>query len=403
MGTSRWMLAALAIALAGSCKAILGDDFVVVVETARSGGGGTTGTGGTGVGGAGGTSIGGAGGAGLCNLVGPPPPPTAPDPGPNDVDVVTAIRSLSYDEAHESEAGPNLGYDLDGTCTCLGEESSCAPFVTPAADCDGPRGRDNAMSRVFQAASGLDSTFSSAHHSDQTESGRWSLLVRVMGYNGQANDDAVVVALYPSSGRDEEPCLVDFQPLWDGSDAWPVDAAGVSGSGSGGAGGCGSGGLQGYDVDDPIFHSEAGFVADQVLVATFPEAAFLWLGTDRVRVSRLTDALLTATLVPQGAQWRLTEGLLAGRWPLADVFASLSWLDIGNQPLCTDIVVYGLTKDLVCSHSDVGGGGTSAPCDALSFGMAFEAHPARIGIVVAGDQAPDGCPPEVDPANDMCP
>ncbi|MBI4705998.1 MAG: serine/threonine protein kinase [Deltaproteobacteria bacterium] len=46
--------------------------------------------------------------------------------------------------------------------------------------------------------------------------------------------------------------------------------------------------------------------------------------------------------------------------------------------------------------------GPTTPCDALSFGMAFEAAPAKLGRIVEVAAGPAGCPPEVNPASDNC-
>jgi hypothetical protein len=100
----------------------------------------------------------------------------------------------------------------------------------------------------------------------------------------------------------------------------------------------------------------------------------------------------------------LHEGVLAGRWKVADFFAMLGSLVADDQALCTDNLVYAMVKNTLCEYPDVASGqvGPTTPCDALSLGMGFEAEPARLGPVwwPPSDLAP--CPPATDPANDHC-
>ena len=61
-------------------------------------------------------------------------------------------------------------------------------------------------------------------------------------------------------------------------------------------------------------------------------------------------------------------------------------------------------QDAICRRADITVDitGPTTPCDALSFGMGFDAKPARFGnvFVTEGDQSV--CPPKTDPANVVC-
>lgn len=354
-----------------------------------------------------------------------PDPPDAADPGSDTEEFVVASRMLSFDE-DEIESGQLLGYDLDNRCTCQGEGPSCNPPAWVEFDqCDGPEGRDNAWALIFDTAGVFDETLTSAAFSEEMEQGQFSLLIRVSQYNGQANDDSVTLALYPSTGFDKDPCNgVDPIPAWDGTDRWPVlhtallgsggsggsgvGAAGAGGGSAGGAGGCGGGaGIPpGYDLDQPRFVDEQAYVTDHYVVANLPDVAIVLSGDESATSFTLTAGFLTGRLEQQGSpsRWVIRDGLLVGRWALTEVFRTLSSLASGGEQICTDHILYPLVKNAVCKFPDIASslGGPTTPCDAISFGMAFEADPAELGIVYIPAGVPTVCPPETDPANDSC-
>jgi hypothetical protein len=101
----------------------------------------------------------------------------------------------------------------------------------------------------------------------------------------------------------------------------------------------------------------------------------------------------------------MTDAILTGRWKIADLFGMIGSLQDNNQPVCTDHGAYGAVKNVLCNFVDITAEvtGAAAPCDALSFGMGFEARPARLGFIL--DTAETGlptCPPETDPSLDSC-
>jgi hypothetical protein len=370
----------------------------------------------SGTGGTGGTGTAGSGGAGACQSVVPPGPPAASDPGPDTVDFVAAIRAVDFGETDLAD-GPRIGYDLDNLCTCSPtvpngpvDGQSCNVPSWATERCDGPGGRDNAVAQLFELAAAFDQTFDSAAQSLAADQGQWSLLVRVRQYNGMANDDHVLVSLHPSPGLDNDPCLpVNSQPHWDGSDQWPVDSMSLHGSAGGtGVGGCGAAGpgAEGYDIDDPVFFDDNGYVNDGVLVAALPRAGLVFSGNDSAIEMNLVAGYLTATIGGSSSSgWVLTNGLLVGRWKLSDFFLTVRTMTSGGQPLCTDNNVYQMLKTAVCTFPDIHSelSPPTEPCDAMSFAMGFEAEPAQLGFVFVGDVVDiDPCPSATDPANDTC-
>jgi hypothetical protein len=335
------------------------------------------------------------------------------------VDLVLAVRSVDFKEADsEAPTGPTVGYDLDSRCTCQGEGTSCtAPAWATAEHCDGPAGRDNAWVYIFKAAAMFDPGFTSATYSERIAAGDFTALVRVRDYNGLPNDEQVTVALYPSGGLKSDPCgPPGHTPLWDGTDRWPVIYSALAGSGggdggfapTGGAGGCGGSASvpPGLSLDSPKYFDPQGYVTDGVLVANIPELAIMLTGDVNASAFKLKAAFVTGRLepIPPDNRWGLREGLLVGRLEVNEVFRTLSTMVSEAGQLCTDNTIYGWVKTAVCSYPDLAStlGGPTTPCDAISFGMAFEADAAELGFVYVTAGVPGVCPVETDPATDQC-
>jgi hypothetical protein len=327
-----------------------------------------------------------AGGPAACMPAGYPDPPGGPDDGISLPGLVFAVHSIDL-----GDNGSIPGYDLDHVCTCFDDAGpSCVGrSLQPNLYCDQPpnTGVDNQSAKLFQffslANMGL---FGSDYFSAQANGGRWSLLIKVDGYNGKPDDPMVQVSIYPSRG------LSGKMPAWDGSDVWPVAPQAV-----------GDGG-----VNDPVFVSNGAYVAGGVLVATVPttQVTLAGSGPDTITV-QLKAGVITAQIVSMGTTWRLKGGILAARWATRDVFAALSsYRDNQGHPFCTDQAVFGTVKSAICDDADILVDGTqpkSAPCDAISVGLGFTADPVVLGDVSdAGTDAP-GCPPATDPLTVTCP
>ena len=366
------------------------------------------GAGGAGASGGATTSTGGAGGMG-CGSKQWPSPPAASDPSSGDVEVVVALRSVDFGEG-DLVGGPKVGFDLDGRCSCADDGQSCTTPDPTKQACDGPMGIDNGIAELFGAAAVFENNFTSAHHADRANNGAWSIVIRVRGYNGEANDQQVEVAMFPSGGLDEDPCHDGSPPDWDGNDAWPVmsnsleDPGGGGGGGAGGSANCGDPGPPGYSLEQPKYVDPGGYVTGGVLVASLPEAGIA-LDSSGAGI-HLVGGFLTGRLEQMGGAWHLRDGTLAGRWPLASLFSTMSQLGSDGDPLCTDDSTYQLIRDAVCGKRDITAqiSGPTAPCDAVSFAMAFDAEPAQLGIIYLTDDGVGGdCAPGTDPKDDACP
>jgi hypothetical protein len=390
-----------------------------LVDSAPSGLGG-------GAGGAGGAdATGGAGGGGgsgdPCRSAYWPPPPSASDPGPDDVEIVVALRKVDLGEG-KLDKGPEVGFDLDGLCSCCGEGASCKePDAANIDRCDGPCGRDNSTARMFAAATAFSKNLSSVYQSGEAEKGNWSLVIRIRGYNGKPNDKQVTVSLHPSPGYDKDPCYSGGGgPKWDGTDRWPLEASSfdglpTSGAGGGGGaggepfgvvavGGCGAGEPPSKLYDQAKYLDANGYVTGSVLVANLPSIPIL-LQTDTKSVPfDIKGGALSGKLVEEPDGWHLREASLAGRWPVTSVLEVVGSVTSMGVPLCTDHPLYGPIKSGVCGfrdiHTDVVG--PTTPCNAISFGAALEAAPIRLGVIYLSATEGASCPPGKDPADDKC-
>ena len=384
----QWLIGTLAAAgLAGGCAVVAGLDGDRTMESPGSGGAGTStatqGGAGHAEGGGGQRDGGGAPDAGGCKLASVPAPPDVANAG-GSVEVVAAIRALDV-----GDTGTTVGLDLDAKCTCEGDGPSCRHPDWMAEDaCDGPEGRDARTTEVFRqlvlisgGSGGTDDFTSTA------ELGSWTMIVRVLGWNGLPDDDRVTVSVFPSSGLPK----ADKPPKWDGTDRWPVPNTAIA---EGGAG-----------VDQPRYVDLNAYVSGSVLVASLPESEMLIAGSSTYVPVHFIAGFLTGRLVDVGGKWGLREGVVAARWKLTDIFRSLSAVKVAGNRLCTGDPYYIGAKKILCELPDITGALASptAECDAVSVGMLYDADPATIGDVTAPFEETSPCDPGKDPTNDTCP
>jgi hypothetical protein len=302
--------------------------------------------------------------------------PPVPTPGttPGALDFVIALRTKDWGDHVEGGIPTylHLGFDLDGVCTRSSATASCQspPGAALADFTDGAGGIDNASGR-------FSSTWRTTPISDEIrrveDSGQAANLLRVRGYNGEANDDQVEVSMlvgtvWPSS----KPSSI--KPLWDGSDTWSTTSAFVEDGA----------------LDKPLNVDKNAYVNDHTLVAHFASAV---LGGPFTNFSTVDGVVLSGKLVAQGAGYALENGVRAGRWPAGGFFAFLTILIAGTPCALTQYSaqydVY-LKAKRACALTDIRSEGddTSMPCDALSFGASLDGVPAKIGDVLPIEPGP---------------
>lgn len=376
----RYVLLGCAAVLAAlgttSCAALVGLDQPYT-ETGSGGAGAAGGSGGSGAG----SQSGGSGGTSGCVTAGVPDPPAVADDG-GDIDFVTALRTINLDE---KASDVTLGLDLDGLCTC---EANAPPSCTPLVElvCDGPGGIDNAVGILFAGVYDLSSgAITSGQISAAANKGQWTNLMRVRGYNGEPDDAKVEVMLYMTQGVSAGMP----EPLWDGNDAWPVDDTSLASA---------------PDLDSAMIQSDDAYVSGGVLVARIANERIRIRSTFMKMDLDLVDVTVRANLEGSAAGYKLTDGVVAGRWPLTSAFPNLASIRyIGDQKLCTGDSDYVAVKLTICGNADLRQDGASGACDMLSFGATFTADPAKLGGVVPAPGPPaEPCDPSEDPSTDSC-
>jgi hypothetical protein len=164
----------------------------------------------------------------------------------------------------------------------------------------------------------------------------------------------------------------------------------------------------GVSIDQPLYSDMNAYVANNVLVAEFPELRFRFSGPNSnlsVNVKSTTVMGLLET-VPDGLGVRVTKGVMAGYWRIEDVFGGIASLVANGNALCNDGgLLYTQTKSVLCDFIDIAlnpPAGEEILCNALSFGMGFETFPAKLGGVVPPEPEPNPCAEGQSPADDVC-
>lgn len=306
-----------------------------------------------------------------------PPPPPSPDALPkNDSKqrLIFAIRSFSALPGGK----PNIGYDLDGRCTgdpnSTTSDSPCKPPGDGnVTDQDG--GIDNALGKSFGSfsiVSDAEDPIAVAANRN-IERGRFTNIIALSDYNGEANDDDVGSLLVMSyglswtgcnerkdSGTDDDP----LEPKWDGCDAWSYAPGFIT------------------RVPEPIWEVVSGYVTDNQLVVRGPRMKLGLL----VGELEIHGAVLTARIErKEDGTFVLKDGIVAGRADASNVIAAVQYLEIEGEPICKlDDSRFELARSIICKARDLplspgDDGKEDQACNALSFAFGFEAELAELG------------------------
>lgn len=327
-------------------------------------------------------SVDGGDDAGGCAHVAPPLPPNVPNDTANDISFVTAIRRVRF---KTTATGEPIGLDLDRYCTCQGEAPSCiAPAnQDPDLGCDLALGRDNTVPqwiRLFELVLSFDpeTDMMSELYSSFAEVGRWSVLIRVSGYNGQADDSNVRVDWLPSS-------KTMAPPLWDGTDVWPIYVDSLTASMT------------------PLYFDTDAYVTNNQLVFSLPQAAMRMTNGLTILGLQIDNGTVVVPIEKDGTgRFALRNGIFAGRMPVGNLFQMLTdFRDHNGAPFCAaGNPFYLSTRDAFCRIPDIQAGFAQPNkiCDAASFGLGFDAEPiADVGAVTSPLMASMYCPPGEDP------
>jgi len=316
-----------------------------------------------------------------CGRKPPERPMGAPGEGP---DRFFMLRDF---DVFRGDAWRTSGWDLDDLCTTDATEGpvECQPPASRGAGhvLDGEDGIDDAFGAVIAPA--LSTVFSGFEEdvAELQSVGRYTLIARVRGWNGMADDDRVEVALSQGvcATAIGEPACTDEAPgsaTWDGSGTdvlYPADVAFVGG-----------------DPEMPRFEDRTSYVAGRKLVMHIPPGVtFDVAGDVRALVVSLTDGVLTADISADGMA--LENGILQGRWPRVDLMAATNDALCPTQP--DDMLIARQIPGFLDNAVDVLRQSTGAPpdaeCEAITMSVAFRGYAGTFGGLAPTPALPDPC------------
>lgn len=342
-----------------------------------------------------------------CEWAVPPDPPNIPDSPGKDVDLFFAVEAMRLDtNPRDSGLPPPTGLNQDSTCTCP-EVESCVRFDAGRSRqtlCDLDGGRDNGLGAFFNQLGVSIPEFREEFATERIRIGQFTILIDVLGYNGERDDSSVTVRMRMSQGMDEAEQGGRSTPRFDGSDIWGVDPDSII-EGQG---------LIGQDCRyeakpdrracAPLIVDNQAFVRDGKLVAR-PRQIGAETTTIRLRtqvgqvVFEFLDTTIVADITPadQPGKYVLT-GEIAGRWPVASMLQTVGNMEnplLPKESLCESadaaISIYGQAKKAVCEALDVAATAsldrTSASCAAVSSAIGFRASLATPGHVISKPKA----------------
>lgn len=352
----------------------------------------------------------------VCSTAGVPHADDRPDPTQDGDETVPDIYlgwsriwigETDLDGVASDTAWQSFGFDLDGICTNSGtcsevqNQQSCLPS-TEQIPFDGALCRDNTFASLQPVAAAVPEIgkrfgISEAEFNCNLWRGSYTVVARLSGYNGKANDSDVRVDVYISPGATRpEPweCPTDsfseLYPLWRLPSAFKIDPANLDGTISE------SGTLPPSRVADAHAYVREGY-----LVASLPDGALVRLAADGTRyrgfAMTVYKGLWTGRLErAQDGRWYMRDGLAAGRVKAPDLI--MSFRQIG---LCHGVGLdgfYDSVVEYIDQNADVlsdGGNDPERACDAMSFGIGFEAAQLTPGPTADATPIVECCEPGV--------
>lgn len=301
--------------------------------------------------------------------------PPRPDGGTGDeqTELTFAVDRFDVGIIEPGKVPAPNGFDLDGVCTAAPGQGSCAPppsqqFEQYVQDKAGAV--DNAGFLLLQrlsASLGEDAPFTPFQINAALRRGRFGFLIDVKGYNGEANDANVAVAFRPLLGTTD-----GGAPRFDGNDAWMLDKdfANV------------------IDFLGSTMLDVTAFVRDGVLYSKFPDLTLPIQRSVNGNVLKIVvrDAVVSARLEKVGGGFALSNGVVAGKWPVVEAFEGIRRVAYGadeTDTLCAQPFFDSQVRTVACSALDIQQGvGTdaAAPCDAISVGFGFAASQTKAAV-----------------------
>jgi cysteine-rich repeat protein len=349
-----------------------------------------------------------------CKSAGLPRPsdrPAAAGDGADNVDDFylgfTQLRlgSTTRDGTAAPDAWEDFGLDLDGVCTnsstCSGQTRVGCRSASTSVPFDGQLCRDNTFARLQPVVAAVPELGDRFGLSEDVFNcalwrGSYNTLIGIRGYNGKSDDSQVRVDFYRSTGLQETrpwtcpaPDFRNAYPRWRTSLKWRIDAGALTEPITD------EGTLpdskfadahayvkQGYLVAQMPDEIEQGFAGDAA-----PHRGFLFKAQQGVLVGHLIKA--------QDGTWEMRDGLAAGRirkQDLVQAFREIGFCEDGEFAS-----FYMSMLGYVNENADVLASGETDPgmdCDALSYGLAFEAAQLTPGAEQTMPPRIECCPPD---------
>jgi hypothetical protein len=330
----------------------------------------------------------------VCRSTGYPDPPNSNGPA-GSTEFVVARQTLNGGDSSDPDGAPSyrtIGFNLDRKCTGPLEGPGCVEPTWATADHDdGPEGQDNAFGGLVYS---LDPTGHATAAGAQAleNTGVFTLLIRVSGYNELSEDDQVEVSLFGATMQDHRTPgkLPAKGASWNGADEWKVLSPWLEGSTDGGPG------VFSTDSRSTAIDPDA-YVNGGVLVAHFPR---LLLGGPFDAFIEYHLVVLAAEIQNDGGTWGLASGTLGGRVSEGEGLRLVGGV-FAREPgesACTPVSnpTYLQIKLQLCANADIRSDDDdrAATCNGLSQAAAFRGVAARIGTIVEpANPAADTCPP----------
>ena len=309
----------------------------------------------------------------------------------DDVEAVFAFRNVSLNQS--GDRWRRLGLDQDGmNTTSIGDAAECVA-ANGNPPLDGNKGIDNAFGQyVLPTVVSLISCLEDNIALNQGR-GRGTVLLRLRAWNGTPNDARVDVSVLSAvdgtslddvsgvewGGSDGATLLLPGateeapEPAWDGEDYFFVDPSS----------------LVADNLDRPeVWKSDAYINNGRVVLPVDTGATFVFL-TGPGSFSIAINGFLIADVSEDGQT--LEKGLLAGRFPVGKLIATLEPLGICDETLQGSVV--GLLTDNLDLRVDPDVGSPDDQCTATGVAFSFQGIRARISDRIAPVElpVPDPC------------
>ena len=312
--------------------------------------------------------------------------------------------TLAGDTADDAWQG--FGLDLDGSCTnsvsCQDRHEQSCKATTTTLPFDGRLCRDNTFARLQPVVASVPEIGETFGLSEKVFNcalwrGTYNDIFRISGYNGQPEDAQVRVDFYRSTGVEEsspwscEGELDSFAtkyPRWRSSLTWrgiESDFAEPMRANSG--------------WPNSLYADANAYVHHGYVVARVPDDATFGFATDEpghrgFQFKTQQGYFLARIAKAQDGTWSVRDGLAAGRIRNQDLIQSFR--DVGFCEGGQFDSFYKSVLSYISENADLLASGANDPeqtCDAMSFGISFEAAQLVPGTAVPQPKQIQCCPP----------